>query len=67
MLARLGNAIYWLGCILAVLLIAVSIYDFATDSTGVGIAMGIALALTAAVAWLLGWAFRYVLSGSYDR
>ena len=53
-----------LGCILAAILIAVSVYVFATDSTGLGIAMSIAYALTAVVVWLLGWVFRYVLSGS---
>ena len=30
MLERLGNALYWLGCILAAILIAVSVYVFAT-------------------------------------
>ena len=64
MLERLGNALYWLGCILAAILIAVSVYVFATDSTGLGIAMSIAYALTAVAVWLLGWVFRYVLSGS---
>ena len=64
MLERLGNALYWLGCILAAILIAVSVYVFATDATGLGIAMSIAYALTAVVVWLLGWVFRYVLSGS---
>ena len=39
MLERLGNA---LGCIVAAILIAVSVYVFATDSTGLGIAMSIA-------------------------
>lgn len=63
MLERLGSALYWLGCILAIL-IAVSVYVFATDSTGLGVAMSIAYALTAVVVWLLGWVFRYVLSGS---
>ena len=55
MLERLGNALYWLSCILAAILIAVSVYVFATNSTGLGIAMSIAYALTAVVVWLLGW------------
>ena len=58
MLSKLGNALYWLGCGMALALFFVSLYVYLTDATPLGIAM----ALTAVVVWLLGWAFRYVLS-----
>lgn len=64
MLSRLGNALYWLACGLAVALFFVSLYVFLTDTTALGIAMTITIALTAVVVWLLGWAFRYALSGT---
>jgi uncharacterized BrkB/YihY/UPF0761 family membrane protein len=62
MFSKLGNALYWLGCGMALALFFVSLYVYLTDATPLGIAMAIAIALTAVVVWLLGWAFRYVLS-----
>jgi hypothetical protein len=62
MLSKLGNALYWLGCGMALALFFVSLYVYLTDATPLGIAMAIAIALTAGVVWLLGWAFRHVLS-----
>jgi CBS-domain-containing membrane protein len=64
MLSRLRNALYWLACGLAVALFFVSLYVFLTDTTALGIAMAITIALTGVVVWLLGWAFRYALSGT---
>jgi hypothetical protein len=64
MLSKLGNALYWLGRGMALALFFVSLYVYLTDATPLGIAMAIAIALTAVVVWLLGWAFRYVLSGT---
>jgi uncharacterized BrkB/YihY/UPF0761 family membrane protein len=64
MLSKLGNALYWLGCGMALALFFVSLYVYLTDATPLGIAMAIAIAVTAVVVWLLGRAFRYVLSGT---
>ena len=64
MLSKLGNALYWLGGGVALALFFVSLYVFLTDTTAVGIAMAITIALTDVVVWLLGWAFRYALSGT---
>ena len=61
--ARLGNVLFWFGTALAVLLFAVAAavaYDGASIE-GIILIIGVGL-----VAWLSGWAARYVLRGFSD-
>jgi len=66
MLARLGNVLYWLGCILAAVLItggiALWIGEGQSSPNGYYILSG--FAVVALVVWLIGRACRYVLSGT---
>jgi membrane protein implicated in regulation of membrane protease activity len=62
MLARLGIVIYWLGWIVAALIVLggfAMLSDPRVDKVGVLIAFSIA----AFVVWLIGYAFRYILAG----
>lgn len=64
MLARLGNVVYWLGCILAAATVAFWVVLVHTTNDGRD-AFGVALfAIVAVGFWLIGRAFRYVLSGN---
>jgi hypothetical protein len=69
MLARLGNIIYWLGCIVAALVIAAGTAEWFSEAQyrtrGYGIVIGFAVA--ALIVWLIGRAFRYVLAGTAPR
>ena len=64
MAVRLGNIIYWAGCILAVLWVAFAIWKEATsetplfDHTHFYLMVGPAIVL-----WAVGRAARYVLAG----
>ena len=61
MLARLGDVLYWVGCLLAVLLVAAAIayYNF-EDIKLVELLILIGLAV---IVWMIGRACRYVLAG----
>lgn len=67
MLGRLGNALYWLGCIgaafIAVFALAVAYNSEGFRQKDSGIVVLIILAF-AFGAWLIGYACRYVLGGS---
>jgi uncharacterized SAM-binding protein YcdF (DUF218 family) len=69
MLARLGNVLYWLGCIVAAVIIAAGIAEWFGEAQyrtdGYGIVIGFAVA--ALIAWLIGRGFRYVLAGTAPR
>jgi hypothetical protein len=68
MLERLGNVLYWLGCGLAGILFIAGILVIILEMTpsndpykvwlGLAICWGLAL-----IAWLIGRACRYILSG----
>jgi uncharacterized membrane protein len=65
MLARLGNVLYWLSCIVAGLIIAVYAYvtymePYHPDQFG----MGIFVVAIAFAVWLVGRACRYILAGT---
>ena len=60
MAARLGNVLYWLGCAVAIVLALLGVLILFGHSPG----MAVFLFVPAAVAWGLGAAARYVLSGS---
>jgi hypothetical protein len=53
MLGRLGNVIYWFGCLLAI-----------TCFSGVLGGDRISVAVLGAILFLVGWAARYILTGS---
>jgi hypothetical protein len=61
MLARLGDVLYWAGCLLAVLLVAAAIayYNFG-DIKLFELLILIGLAV---IVWMIGRACRYVLAG----
>ena len=70
MAARIGNALYWLGCLAAILFALVAIYALAapagffggtTDPTGARLFAEKMTAL-AIGCWLAGWIARYLLS-----
>jgi len=67
MRTKLGDILYWVGCISAVLLIGFGAYAFFTDKSGPGVAMGIACALTAIALWLIGWVLSHVVSGTWNN
>jgi hypothetical protein len=67
MRTTLGDILYWVGCISAVLLIGFGAYAFFTYKGGPGVAMGIACALTAVALWLIGWVLRHVVSGTWNN
>ena len=64
MLARLGNVIYWLGCILAVLFCVVmfAIADFNLPNANVWLGVLIIAGYAFGI-WLVGLAIRYILGG----
>jgi hypothetical protein len=57
-LARLGNILYWLGCIVAVALIGLAVWIWA-EAAQVGTA--IVFAILGVIAWLIGRVCRYAL------
>lgn len=63
MAARLGQFLYWVGCIMAVLIFGVGSWGMigiATQNNAVGL---LAVILVAGVVWLSGRACLYVLGG----
>jgi hypothetical protein len=62
---RLGNVLYWLGCVIAFGILAIDIAEwFAEGRTHPdGVFVFFAFAAIAFIAWLIGRACRYVLSG----
>jgi hypothetical protein len=66
MVARLGNVLYWIGCGVAVLLVASGIMLWVGEGytrSDHGIPGLIGFAVMAVLCWLIGRACRYVLSG----
>jgi hypothetical protein len=66
MLARLGNVLYWLGCILAALIITAAIVEWFGEAQyrSNGWAIVFEFAVFAFVVWVIGRMCRYVLSGT---
>jgi hypothetical protein len=60
MAARLGNGLYWLGCIVAAAFIAFDMYDAAQNGI---IGHTRVFFLSAVIAWLIGRACQYLLAG----
>jgi hypothetical protein len=64
MLTRLGNALYWLGCILAALIIAAAIVEWFRDAQyhRNGWVIIFEFAVFAFIVWAIGRLLRYILS-----
>ena len=63
-LARIGNVLYWLGCILATLMLAFSVLDWLSTDRPIDHIEFLRFSLAALLIWLIGRACRYVLSGN---
>jgi hypothetical protein len=65
MLARLGDVLYWLGCILAGLTVAAGAFLWFAEGHARkdGIAVVAGFLVFALILWLIGRACRYVLAG----
>ncbi len=64
MAARMGRVLYWVGCIIAVLLVVLSIFFALLAETTNGVVGGLTAFIPYAVlAWLIGRACRYFLAG----
>jgi hypothetical protein len=65
MLARLGDVLYWSGCLLGVLFVAaaVAFYNFATIKPAEIVLVSAVLIGLGIIVWLIGRACRYVLAG----
>jgi hypothetical protein len=64
MLTRLGNVLYWLGCIVAGLIIAADGYDFYMEGADHYKGGYVFIAVIAFAVWFVGRACRYVLAGT---
>jgi hypothetical protein len=63
MLIRLGNVLYWLGCILGAAIIAMGAFVWNAGWNGREMAL-LACLVVAIVVWAIGRAFRYILAGT---
>jgi hypothetical protein len=65
MLARLGNVLYWTGCLLGILLVsaAVAFYSLAAGERAEIVLFSALFIGLGVVVWLIGRACRYVLAG----
>jgi hypothetical protein len=63
-LVRLGNVIYWLGCLLAAVIIAAAIPEWFRDAQyhRNGWVIIFEFAVFAVIVWLIGRLCRYILS-----
>jgi hypothetical protein len=60
-LARLGHVLYWIGCIVAVVVLLAGAAAWLAPGPPAFMVLG---AIAAVIAWLIGRACRYVLSGT---
>jgi len=69
MLTRLGNVLYWAGCIWAAGMIGLGALILSTHEYGRERSIFLIIlffGFLALVAWAIGWACRYVLTGRKD-
>jgi hypothetical protein len=66
MAERIGNVLYWLGCIIAALVAAIGIGVYVVEGhgRGDGMMMLVVFLILAFIPWLIGRALRYILSGA---
>jgi hypothetical protein len=58
-MARLGDVIYWLGCLVAAVIVVLGATNYWLGQGRLG--AFISWALLAAITWVIGYAVRYVL------
>lgn len=64
MAARMGRVLYWMGCIIAVLLVLLSVFFALLAETNNGVVGALTAFIPYAVlAWVIGRACRYFLAG----
>ena len=64
MAAQIGQVLYWIGCIIAVLLVLLSIFFALLAETNNGVVGALTAFIPYAVlAWVIGRACRYFLAG----
>jgi hypothetical protein len=63
MLARLGDVLYWAGCLLGILLVVAAVALYNVGTGGDKVVIPPILIGFAVVVWLIGRACRYVLAG----
>jgi hypothetical protein len=63
MLARLGNVLYWAGCLFAVLILAAGVVALAMVGKTDGGSVLLVAFVAAALAWGIGRVCQYFLSG----
>jgi hypothetical protein len=61
MLPRLGDAIYWFGCIVAAVILGFGVFSYWFGQGGLSV-LG-SWAVLAAIPWAIGSAIRYILTG----
>ena len=66
MRARVGNALYWIGCVLSVLVVALGVWITLTDDQD-GLWPLPAFVVGAAVVWLIGRICRGALSSKFGH
>ena len=64
MFAILGNALYWLGCIVAALLVGLGIWVWILREHHGDVVTVVILTALAIAFWLIGRACRYILAGT---
>jgi len=64
MVARLGNVLYWLGCVAALVIFVFDAALWKWGAQGIDNVMVGVLAVFGFAVWLVGRACRYVLSGT---
>jgi hypothetical protein len=63
MLARLGDVIYWFGCIVAAVILALGVSEYWFGQSGLFVL--VRWMVLAAIPWLIGSAIRYILTGRW--
>ena len=64
MAERLGHVLYWTGCVLAILTIAIGVFLSLDESNTFAWEVRVIAIVIAVLFWLIGRACRYVLAGT---
>jgi uncharacterized BrkB/YihY/UPF0761 family membrane protein len=64
MAERLGHVLYWAGCVLAILVIAIGVLFSWGETEKIAWEMRVIASVIAVLFWLIGRACRYVLAGT---
>jgi hypothetical protein len=67
MAARIGNVIYWFGCIIAAFFVLAGVAEYIAEGSsrgGEGVFILVVFLVFGFVSWLIGRALRYILSAA---